>query len=253
MRYVLKVCYDGTTFGGWQIQNNAVTVQQCLQEACASAFGQTITVTASGRTDAGVHAAGQIVHFDAELTIPATRIADALNMQLSTGIRVLQSAVAPADFNANRSAKRKTYCYRFYVSPRQNPLKDRFATWIKCDVDDQKLNQAARYLEGEHDFKAYCASGSTAKTTVRTVFTIEVKKVWEHGSFTYEVWVCGNGFLYNMVRTLVGTMLWYATDKLSWEQLEKTITERDRNCVGKTMPPQGLMLEDVDYGINLFD
>ncbi|MDE6585687.1 MAG: tRNA pseudouridine(38-40) synthase TruA, partial [Clostridia bacterium] len=160
MRYALLLSYDGTDYGGWQIQKNSITVQQKLEEACAEIFGSRVCVTASGRTDSGVHAAGQVCHFDADTTIPPEKLADVLNMHLPEDIAVLKSSLAPNGFDSNRSAKRKTYRYSFYLSPRRNPLKDRYAVWVKNKTDLNKLEYAASLFEGEHDFKAYCKSGS---------------------------------------------------------------------------------------------
>ena len=252
MRYVLLVSYDGTEYGGWQIQKNSVTVQQKLSEALETTLGQRVTVTASGRTDSGVHASAQVCHFDAETGIPPEKFADALNFRLPDDISVLQSAAAPAGFDATASAKKKTYCYRVYLSARRNPLKDRYSVQIKYPVDIQKLTEAGKMFEGEHDFKAYCAAGSQVKTTVRTVYSVEVKTKENGASTDIEIYVTGNGFLYNMVRTLAGTMLYYAAGRLSKEDITRSLTDCDRNSVGKTMPAKGLTLESVDYGIKLF-
>lgn len=252
MRYVLLVTYDGTEYGGWQIQKNSVTVQQKLTEALEATLGQRVTVTASGRTDSGVHAAAQVCHFDAETSIPPEKFAYALNFRLPDDISVLQSAAAPEGFDATASAKKKTYCYRVYLSTRRNPLKDRYSVQIKYHVDMQKLIEAGKMFEGEHDFKAYCAAGSQVKTTVRTVYSVEVMTKEDGGITVIEIYVTGNGFLYNMVRTLAGTMLYYAAGRLSKEDIIRSLEECDRNSVGKTMPAKGLTLESVDYGVNLF-
>ena len=252
MRYVLLVAYDGTDYGGWQIQKNAVTVQEKLSKAIAETLGFPVTVTASGRTDSGVHAAAQVCHFDAETAIPAERMADAINFRLPDDISVLQSAVAPDGFDATSSAKKKTYCYRVYLSPRRSPLKDRYSVQIKYPVDIEKLEKAGKMFVGEHDFKAYCAAGSQVKTTVRTVYSIEVKTAETRGSTDVEIYVTGNGFLYNMVRTLAGTMIYYAAGRISGEDIVRSLEKSDRNAVGKTMPANGLTLESVDYEIKLF-
>ena len=252
MRYVIKVAYDGTCYGGWQIQKNAVTVQQKLEEACFSIFGKKTSVTASGRTDSGVHAAGQICHFDAETTIPAEKIADVLNANLPDDIAVIKSASAPDGFDANRSAKKKTYCYRVYLSPRRNPLKDRNALWVKNAVDISKLKDISGVFEGEHDFKAYCKSGSQVKTTVRQVYSVKVSAREQTDYTEVEISVCGAGFLYNMVRTMAGTMLNYAEGSLTVEDIEKSLVECDRESAGKTLPAKGLTLESVEYGFELF-
>lgn len=252
MRYALLIAYDGTDYGGWQIQKNTVTVQEKLTKALSETLGFNVTVTASGRTDSGVHAAAQVCHFDAETSIPAERMADAVNFRLPEDISVLKSVVAPDGFDATASAKRKTYCYRVYLSPRRSPLKDRYSVQIKYPVDLEKLKEAGRFFEGEHDFKAYCAAGSQVKTTVRRIYSVEVKTAETRGSRDVEIYVTGNGFLYNMVRTLAGTMLYYAAGRIGEEDVARSLTECDRNSVGKTMPAKGLTLEDVDYGKDLF-
>lgn len=248
MRYALLLSYDGTHYGGWQIQKNTVTVQQKLAAALEETLGSKIAVTASGRTDSGVHARAQVCHFDAQTSIPAEKLADALNARLPDDISILRSVAAPEGFDAQSSAKKKTYCYRIYLSQRRQPLKDRYFVQIKYGVDLPKLLQAAAMFEGEHDFKAYCAAGSQVKTTVRRIYGIEVKTDGDD----VEIYVTGNGFLYNMVRTLVGTMLYYAAGRLEKEDIDRSLSEGDRNRVGKTMPAKGLTLESVDYGLKLF-
>ncbi len=248
MRYALLLSYDGTHYGGWQIQKNTVTVQQKLAAALEETLGSKIAVTASGRTDSGVHARAQVCHFDAQTSIPAEKLADALNARLPDDISILRSVAAPEGFDAQSGAKKKTYCYRIYLSQRRQPLKDRYFVQIKYGVDLPKLLQAAAMFEGEHDFKAYCAAGSQVKTTVRRIYGIEVKTDGDD----VEIYVTGNGFLYNMVRTLVGTMLYYAAGRLEKEDIDRSLSEGDRNRVGKTMPAKGLTLESVDYGLKLF-
>ena len=248
MRYALLLSYDGTNYGGWQIQNNAVTVQQKLSEALEETFGYKVNITASGRTDSGVHAKAQVCHFDAQTSIPTEKLADALNARLPDDISVLQTVVAPEGFDAQSSAKRKTYCYRFYLSQRRYPLNDRYSVQIKHNVDLNKLKYAAKLFEGEHDFKAYCAAGSSVKTTVRTIYGIKV----ESDGLNVAVFVTGNGFLYNMVRTLVGTMIYYAAGRLTEEDISRSLAQGDRNSVGKTMPAKGLTLESVEYQYKLF-
>ncbi len=248
MRYVLLVSYDGTAYGGWQIQKNSVTVQQMAEEAASSLFGVKTAVTASGRTDAGVHAEGQVCHLDGREGIPPSKLADALNARLPADICVLASAAAPEGFDAVRSAKRKTYRYSMYFSPRRLPLKDRFSLWVKAPADLEKLARCARLFEGEHDFAAYSKSGSSAKTTVRTVYSVRV----EERDGEAAVRVTGNGFLYNMVRTIAGTMLGYAQGSVTEERIILSLGRGDRSLAGKTLPPCGLTLESVDYGFPLF-
>ncbi len=248
MRYALLLTYDGTAYGGWQIQKNAVTVQQELTKALEDTFGCKVNVIASGRTDSGVHAKAQVCHFDVQTSIPAEKIADALNARLPQDISVLKTVIAPDWFEAQSSAKKKTYCYRFYLSPRRQPLKDRYSVQINYNVDLEKLEYSAKLFEGEHDFKAYCAAGSQVKTTVRRIYSIEIKR----DGCDIAVSVTGNGFLYNMVRTLVGTMIYYSAGRLTEEMISRSLEYGDRSSVGKTMPAKGLTLESVDYGCMLF-
>ncbi len=248
----LLVAYDGTNYGGWQIQKNKITVQEKLEAALSEILGERIPVTASGRTDSGVHAAAQVCHFRAQTAIPPEKFADALNVRLPGDISVLRSAAAPDGFDSNRSAKKKTYAYRMYFAPRRNPLKDRYSVWVKGGADLEKLAHIAGAFEGVHDFKAYCKSGSKVKTTVREVYSVNVVKREDRFDTDVEIRVCGGGFLYNMVRTVAGTMLYYAQGVLTEKNILKSLSEGNRSLVGKTMPARGLTLEEVDYGFNLF-
>lgn len=252
MRYALLISYDGTNYGGWQIQKNAVTVQEKVAGALKETLGCPVNVVASGRTDSGVHAAAQVCHFDADATIPPEKFADALNVRLPEDISVLKSVLAPEGFDAVRSAKKKTYCYRVYLSPQRQPLRDRYAVRVNFGVDLQKLEKAAKLFMGEHDFKAYCAAGSGVKTTVRTIYSANVSVTGTRFAEEIAIYVTGNGFLYNMVRTLAGTMLYFAAGRISEEDIVRSLDGRDRKAVGKTMPARGLTLESVDYGIDLF-
>lgn len=252
MKYVLLVSYDGTAYGGWQMQKNAVTVQQKLTEAAEKVTGCKAGVKASGRTDGGVHAAGQVCCFEAASSIPPRKMADALNTVLPADISVLKSAAAPDGFDAVSSAKKKTYCYRVYLSDCRNPLKDRYAVRFGRGLDIKKLEYAAGLFCGEHDFKAYCAAGSEVKTTVRKIYSVNTSARESCGCTDVEIRITGNGFLYNMVRTLAGTMLYFAAGAITEERIVRSLTEGDRNAVGKTMPANGLTLESVDYGIELF-
>lgn len=155
MTIALLVCYDGTRLSGWQTQANADSVQSALERAVYDAFSENVRVAASGRTDSGVHAAGQVCSLSLENRIAPERVADALNRFLPEDVRVLESVAAPEGFDACRMAKRKTYRYRFYVSARQNPLKERYAAQLKRMPDPEKMRAAAKLIEGEHDFKCF--------------------------------------------------------------------------------------------------
>ncbi len=247
MRYVLKIAYDGTTYAGWQMQRNAVTVQEELEKALFTAFGKTIKTTASGRTDAGVHAAGQTCHFDGEYPVPPEKMPERLNPLLPESIRIVEGWGTDETFDCNRSAKRKTYRYRLYVSPREMPLLTRYAVRVESAPDIDSLQRAAKWLEGEHDYKAFCASGSAVKTTVRRVYEVRVEEREEYGLRVIEIFVTGNGFLYNMVRTMAGELLDLASGKRGKESLLKAYVTGDRTLLGKTMPAKGLTLMRVEY------
>ncbi|MBQ8429279.1 MAG: tRNA pseudouridine(38-40) synthase TruA [Clostridia bacterium] len=248
MRYVLKIAYDGTAYAGWQRQKNAPTVQQVLEETILSTLGQDVRVTASGRTDAGVHAAGQVCHFDSEvITVPPEKMPDCLNRFLPPDIRIVEGWGADEIFDSNRSAKRKTYCYSLYVSAREMPLKERFAVRIDNAPSQETLQEVARLFEGEHDYKAFCASGSSVKTTVRTVYEVRVEESESFSGRDIRIYVTGNGFLYNMVRTMAGTLLAIADGKRTKEDLLSAYQTGERSLLGKTMPAKGLTLMQVKY------
>ncbi len=249
MRFVLKIAYDGTDFAGWQRQKNAVSVQQVLEETIERALGVSVRVTASGRTDAGVHAVGQVCHFDSDvLTIPPERLPDCLNKYLPSGVRAVAGAGCEDGFDSNRSAKRKTYAYTVYESLREMPLKERYAVRVEKLPSVAEMERLAALMVGEHDFKAFCASGSSVKTTVRTVYEIRFEESFSYGSRDLKIFVTGNGFLYNMVRTMVGELFDLANGKRTVESLLTAFETGERGLLGKTMPAKGLTLLDVDYG-----
>lgn len=247
MRYGLKIAYDGTDYAGWQRQKNAVSVQEKLEEAVYLALGNRVNITASGRTDAGVHAVGQVCHFDLQSTVPPEKMPDCLNRFLPNDIRVVDGFYAGEEFDSNRSAKKKTYRYSLYVSAREMPLKERYATRIENAKELAILQSVAKLFEGEHDFKAFCASGSSVKTTVRTVYSVRVEEGESYGSRDINIFVTGNGFLYNMVRTMVGELLDLADGRRTEESLLSAYQTGDRSLLGKTMPAKGLTLMQVEY------
>ena len=254
MNAVLLVAYDGTDFCGWQVQNNGRTVQGELERAIAERFGTAVRVTGSGRTDAGVHAAGQVCNFclDDGIHIAPARIADALNTVLPSDVRVLRSAAAPEAFDACRSAKKKTYRYRVYVSRREMPLLERYAVRVGEMPDLARMRACASLLEGEHDFAAFSSTGSSAKTTVRTVCSVRLSERAECGVRLLDIDVCGNGFLYNMVRILAGALLDCGSGARSLADVAAALEGGGRDVLGKTMPAKGLTLLGVEYGQDPF-
>ena len=202
-RYKITVSYLGTNYCGWQTQKNGTSVQSVLENAFSKLFGAKTAVTGSGRTDAGVHALGQVAHFDAETSIPAEKIPFAINTMLPEDVRVLSCEEVSPDFHARFQAKEKTYVYKLYLSPHLNPLKNATAENICVPLDFAEMEKAARFIEGTHDFRCFEASGSSVKDTVRTVEKVEIIKNGED----VEIRVTGNGFLYNMVRIIAGTLV----------------------------------------------
>lgn len=242
MRVVLKISYDGTNYCGWQRQKNGVSVQEVLEDVLLKLTGEKTNLTASGRTDSGVHAAGQIAHFDTNATIPPEKFYLALNSILPNDIRVLSSSLAKEDFHARYTAKRKTYVYKFYVSDVILPLKERYAVRID-DFDVEKADKVLQKIVGTHDFKCFLSSGSEIKTTVRTIYSLTIDKT--DNDVCIEV--CGNGFLYNMVRIIAGTALMASQGKISATDVDNALLTGNRTLVGKTAPAKGLTLKSVEY------
>ena len=240
---LLTVSYDGTNFFGYQVQPNKRTVQSELESAIYRLTGENVKTVASGRTDSGVHALGQKVNFITLSSIPSEKFCEALNTFLPSDVRVLESKKVDLDFNARYSAKNKTYEYSVYFSKTALPLKDRYAVKIPYEVDLDLIKQGLKVLEGTHDFKCFLASGSSVKNTVRTIYKATVKKTKNGLKFTFT----GNGFLYNMVRIMVGTLLEIGAKTKTINGLETALLTGDRKLVGKTMPANGLTLQKVIY------
>ena len=254
MRYVLKIAYDGTGYAGWQRQKNALSVQEALEDGMRRALGADCRVTASGRTDAGVHAAGQVCNFalaDA-IKISPERVADALNAFLPPDVRVLESAAVPESFDACRSAKKKTYRYTLYFSRREHPLLERRAVRFGYAADLAAMRACAALVEGEHDFAAFSSTGSSVKTTVRTVYSASLSPWEEFGVRGVRLDVCGSGFLYNMVRIIAGAVAGAGAGMLPLSAVQEALRTGERDLLGKTMPAKGLTLLSVEYAFPLF-
>lgn len=243
MRAYLILEYDGTAYSGWQRQKNGVSVQERVERAAEKVLGRPAAVVASGRTDAGVHASGQVAHLDYEGRIPPEKLAPALNALLPADISVKESGRAADGFDARKSAKRKTYVYRVTESRVRRPLLERYAARVADRLDVAAMDEAARALEGERDFRCFLASGSQVKSTVRTVYSARVFREGE--TVTFEV--TGNGFLYNMVRIMAGTLIAVGRGKTDPGEMEEIIASRDRKRAGKTAPAAGLCLKGVEY------
>ncbi len=235
--------YDGTAYAGWQRQQNAVSVQQKIEEAIRKLTSEEITVTGASRTDAGVHALGQNVHFDTESRIPADKCSFALNTLLPDDIRIRTSGEVTRKFHARFSAAGKEYRYLFYSAPHASALYRNLSAHVIYPLDAGLMNEEAQAMLGKHDFAPFAASGSAVKDTVRTLDEI---RVFEAPPFV-ELRVHGSGFLYNMVRILAGTLIAVGSRKLDRGAIERAITSGSRLDLGVTAPPQGLTLMRVDY------
>ncbi len=244
MRIILELSYDGTHFFGWQTQPDKRTVQQTLENAIVSVTGEPCVLIGSGRTDRGVHAERQVAHFDVKnSSVPPEKYAYALNPILPPDVKIIKSRLAPEGFHARYSAKRKTYVYRFYKSKFELPMHERYRHRAEEFCDVQKMRFAAQKIVGTHDFKCFLAANSLVKDTVRTVYSCEVVS---DGMFI-DVKVCGNGFLYNMVRTIAGTLYFAGLGKMTADDVASAIENKDRTAVGKTMAAKGLTLLNVEY------
>lgn len=242
-RYKIIIEYKGTNYAGWQIQKNGVTVQGVMQDALIKLFGREIELTSSGRTDAGVHALNQVAHFDADTLIPADKIPFALNTLLPMDISVKSCEITDNSFHARYGAKSKTYVYKMYYSPFRSPLLSDTCHWIVKRPDIEIMKKCAELLIGEHDFKFFRAAGSNVKNTVRRIYSIEI----EEKDNLISIAVRGNGFLYNMVRILAGTLLYAGMGKLTIQDLQSIMEKGDRKRAGKTLPANGLCLLKVEY------
>ena len=243
MRVFLKIEYDGTDFCGWQIQPNGLSVQKVVEDAVLALTGESVSITGSGRTDSGVHALGQVAHFDTQSAIPPERFAHALNQYLPSSVKVVESFKVEDGLHARFSAKRKTYRYKIYQSKHPRPMLDRYSARVEYDLDLAKMQSACTALVGKHDFIGFSSTGSEVKDTVREIYFATVERVGEEIVFT----VCGNGFLYNMVRIMAGTLVAVGVGKIAPSDMEQIILSKDRKKAGATMPPQGLTLVSVEY------
>ncbi len=243
MRILLKVSYDGSNYYGWQRQKGFVTVQEKLEEGLSALMGSRISVRGASRTDTGVHALAQGAVFEADTTIPIANIPYALNSFLPEDIVITGAREVDESFHPQYSVVDKTYEYLILNDEFRNPKLIKYTDFIRERLDIDKMREACRYFLGEHDFKAFCASGSTAKTTVRTIYSLTVDK----RENIVCIKVTGSGFLYNMVRIIAGTLADVGKGKIQPCDIEGIIASRDRTKAGKTLAPNGLTLTEVHY------
>lgn len=244
MRIRLDIEYDGTAYSGWQRQKNAPSVQETLEAAVRSATGERVALHGSGRTDAGVHALGQVAHFDTRTRIPPEQVAFALNFYLPDDIRVLRSSEVPDSFHARFGATSKTYRYVYRNHAQRSAVFRNFCAHEPRLLDIGAMRRAAAHLEGEHDFRSFCARAEDEKGTVRTVSSIEIRR---EGPYVI-LDVTGNGFLHNMVRIMAGTLAQVGKGNLEADDMPAILEARDRRRAGPTAPASGLFLVGVRYG-----
>ncbi len=242
--FCLIVQYDGTDYAGFQVQPGQATIQGELERAISTLAAEEIRITAAGRTDAGVHAEGQTVNFRTDkLTVPVERLPYAINALLPQDIRVVNSRLVPLDFHARYDALEKTYRYHVYEGEFPNVFWQRFAYWSKELLDWERIVRCGQLLVGRHDFSAFAASGSSVKNTVRTMKAVQVESC---GPLTM-VRFTADGFLYKMVRNIMGTLLEVGLGRLSLADVEDILASGDRTQAGATISPAGLFLERVKY------
>ena len=243
-RVLLTISYDGTAYAGWQWQDNALSVQQVLEEALARLTGEKTRVTGASRTDAGVHALGQRAHFDTFSRIPPDKFPFALNTLLPPDIRVLEGFAVPSDFHARFDARGKRYTYRIHNAPHASALMRGLTAHVPRPLDMDRMRESLPALLGTHDFAAFQAAGGTAKTTVRTLTEATLHRDGPLITLT----VRGNAFLYNMVRIIAGTLMEVGTGKRAPGAIARAIATGDRLALGQTAPAKGLTLMRVLYG-----
>lgn len=247
-RVLLSVAYDGTSYCGWQVQKNGETIEGVLNRELSRLFGEEITVIGASRTDSGVHALGNVAVFDTEARMPADKMAYALNSRLPDDIRIQRSFEVPSDFHPRKTACVKTYEYRILNREFELPSERLNSYFFRRRLDVERMKAACPYFTGEHDFKSFCSIHTQAETTVRTIYSLEVteQKLDSQGRLI-RICVTGNGFLYNMVRILAGTLIQIGLGAYAPEDVAAMLEARDRQAAGPTAPAKGLTLLGMRY------
>lgn len=242
-RIKLIVAYDGTNYCGWQTQINGITVEEVLNKTLSGLLKEDIRVIGASRTDSGVHALGNVAVFDTESKIPGDKFSFALNQRLPEDIRIQESCQVEDDFHPRFCDTIKTYEYKILNRKFALPTERLYSAFVYYPLDVEKMQMAAAYLVGEHDFKSFCSSGSQVESTVRTITDISVEK---HGEMI-SIRVSGNGFLYNMVRIIVGTLMKIGLGVWQPERMEEILNACDRNSAGPKAEARGLTLVEIRY------
>lgn len=248
-RVMLWVAYDGTAYSGFQVQNNAPTVEGELNRCLGDLLNEDIKVIGGSRTDAGVHALCNVAVFDTNAKIPGEKIAYAMNQRLPEDIRIQKSSEVAVDFHPRHCDSRKTYEYRIINGEFPVPTKRLYTYFTYIPLNVELMQEAAAYLVGEQDFKSFCSAGSQVESTVRTIYSLQVIRAAETGSKATEIIIriTGNGFLYNMVRIIAGTLMDVGKGAWEPEHMRDIIGAKDRKAAGPTAPACGLMLTNYEF------
>lgn len=243
-KFLITIQYLGKNYFGFQKQDNEPrTIQGIIEKALYNLTKENIEIFASGRTDAGVSAYAQTAHFESATTIPASKIPFALNERLPSDIKVIDCKEVASNFHARFDVKKKTYVYNIYFSPHMLPFYEERSYWIKKQPNIKLMKQCAKMLEGKHNFKCFMSSGGQSKTFERIIYYIDIQQ--KANFITVEV--CGSGFLYNMVRIIVGTLLEVGNKKKSLEDVKIAMEKQDRSLAGFLVPAKALYLKEVKY------
>jgi len=239
----LTIEYDGKKFNGWQKQPDKLNIQGEIENAIKEITGEEVELIGSGRTDAGVHAFGQVANFKTNSNLPIEKFAIAINSKLKKSIVIKNAEEVDERFHSRYNAKQKTYAYLINNTKYGTAIYRDFECHIPMDLNIDEMKKAAKYFEGEHNFKAFKASGTSSKSSVRTIYKAEVM----HDGDKIKIELTGNGFLYNMVRIISGTLVDVGLGKIKSEDIPSIIESKDRSKAGKTLPPHGLYLVEVKY------
>ena len=232
------------TLIGWQKQPDKLNIQGSIESAIKQITGEDVELNASGRTDAGVHAWGQVANFKTESNLPIEKFPIAINTKLKRSIRIIDAEEVDERFHSRLSCKRKTYRYVINNSEFASAIYRNLEIHISQKLDIKKMQEAVKFFEGEHDFKAFKASGTSSKSSVRTIYKAEVIEIPNNRIY---IELTGNGFLYNMVRIIAGTLVDVGLEKIESKEIPNIIKEGKRDLAGKTLPPNGLYLLRVEY------
>lgn len=243
----LTISFDGTDYVGWQIQDNGISVQQRIEEGWQKVTGEKTRITASGRTDSGVHARAQVCSVSTNSELGCDVLVRALNAETPYDIAVLSCEEAPDDFHAIRDARQKTYCYYVQYGRIQDPLRLRTCWFVPGPLDLELMRLAAVYLKGEQDFASFQSTGAERSSTVRNVMQLDVNQQTIHGLPGLEIVITANGFLYNMVRNIVGTLIRVGKEAEKPQWVEWVRDQHDRTLAGQTAPAHALFMDHVVY------